>query len=358
MQFWRWITGLVLVVCIKWICSDAHWVEAYYSNGIYPPIARGLRYLFGWVPFSVGDIFYLCLIVLLIRWLIRWVRIIVLRRFFRNWGWVMLRQAAGAALTLYVLFYTLWGINYSRIGIRAEMDLVLKDYETPELIEVMEHILVKLNAEAEQVRLADRDSIRHITYLRKASAAAYEQMALEFPQLAFKTGSLKTSLFEYIGNYAGFSGYLNPFTNEAQLNRTIPYFSQPFVACHEIAHQVGFSSESEANFVGYLAGKASQSPLFRYATYYDLFFYGLREIRLRDSTAAGPFIDRLNPQVKQDRSAYLSFLRQYKSVWEPMVDSFYDAYLRANEQAAGIRSYNEVIGLLVAYYHKYGAAAL
>lgn len=358
MQFWKWMIGLILGLLIKWICSDAQWVETYYSNGIYPPVGRLLRYIFGWIPFSAGDIGYLTLIILLIRWLVRWIRIIVLRRFFKYWGWVMLRQAAGTALLLYILFYTLWGINYSRIGVRAEMGLVLKDYETSELVEVMDIILLKLNAEAERVHLADRDSLKNMGFLRKTSALAYTEMAKTYPQLEFKTGSLKASLFGFVGNYAGFSGYLNPFTNEAQLNRSIPYFSQPFVACHEIAHQAGFSSESEANFVGYLAGKASPSPLYRYATYYDLFFYGLREVRLRDSTVAAIYIENVHSQVKEDRSAYLHFLQKYKSVWEPMVDSFYDAYLRANEQASGIRSYNEVIGLLVAYYHKYGAAAL
>ena len=36
-------------------------VERYYSQGIYPFLSALLRYVFGWIPFSVGDVFYLLL---------------------------------------------------------------------------------------------------------------------------------------------------------------------------------------------------------------------------------------------------------------------------------------------------------
>ena len=30
--------------------------EQWYSTGIYPYIGRGVRFLLGWIPFSVGDV--------------------------------------------------------------------------------------------------------------------------------------------------------------------------------------------------------------------------------------------------------------------------------------------------------------
>jgi hypothetical protein len=38
----------------------------------------------------------------------------------------------------------------------------------------------------------------------------------------------------------GFSGYLNPFTNEAQVNYMMMY-SFPMTTNHEMAHQMGFA---------------------------------------------------------------------------------------------------------------------
>jgi hypothetical protein len=48
----------------------------------------------------------------------------------------------------------------------------------------------------------------------------------------------------------GFSGYL--FT-EAQVNYIGPMYSFPMTTNHEMAHQMGFASETECNFIGFLA---------------------------------------------------------------------------------------------------------
>jgi len=42
---------------------------------------------------------------------------------------------------------------------------------------------------------------------------------------------------------------------------------------------------------------------------------------------------------------------------EPVIHLIYGRYLRANHQPQGINSYDEVVGLAIAYYHKYGALA-
>ena len=73
-----------------------------------------------------------------------------------------------------------------------------------------------------------------------------------------------------IGSYSGFLGYYNPFTGEAQVNITAPHFVIPFTACHEMAHQLGYGSESEASFIGYLITKYNNKPEL-IILYFDLF---------------------------------------------------------------------------------------
>ncbi|MCM5528738.1 DUF3810 domain-containing protein [Parasegetibacter sp. NRK P23] len=355
---WKWIVAIVLVIGIKWFSVHHPSVERYYSNGVYPPLARLLRTLFGWLPFSLGDALYVLLPLTVIWWLVRWIKRMLKRQLPEKWGILVLKQAGGFALTIYICFYTLWGLNYSRLGVRDVLKLDVHAYETAELVTVMEIISSKLTAEAALVNEAHRDSLKKMRFMRAEVQKAYDALSKTIPELSFSNMSLKRSLFGRVGNYTGFSGYLNPFTNEAHLNRTIPWFYQPAVACHEIAHQIGISSEAEANFVGYLSCKSSPSAIFRYSIYYDMFFYGMRELRRRDSTLAKGFLENAHPQVKKDRAAYKKFLDEHRSVLEPMVDSFYDAYLRANEQSSGIRSYDEVIGLLMAWYRKYGLEAI
>jgi len=43
-------------VLVQLAAKNPAFIEDYYSNGIYPNIAAFLRIIFGWIPFSVGDI--------------------------------------------------------------------------------------------------------------------------------------------------------------------------------------------------------------------------------------------------------------------------------------------------------------
>ena len=63
----------------------------------------------------------------------------------------------------------------------------------------------------------------------------------------------------------GYGGYLNPFTNEAQVNGVTPKFRLPTVSCHEVGHQLGYSAEGATNFIGYLVTSESNDPYFKYS---------------------------------------------------------------------------------------------
>ena len=107
----------------------------------------------------------------------------------------------------------------------------------------------------------------------------------------------------HIGNYSGFLGYYNPFTGEAQVNTKVPVFTIPFTTCHEIGHQLGFASESEASFVGYLVIKSNNSPVFNYSAYFELFGFANGELYSRDSVAAKQNIKLLDTLVRKDYAA-------------------------------------------------------
>ena len=52
-------------------------------------------------------------------------------------------------------------------------------------------------------------------------------------------------------SYMGYAGYLNPFTLESQVNSKIPTLNLITTLLHETAHQMGYASEKEANFIAY-----------------------------------------------------------------------------------------------------------
>jgi len=58
MKSWSWVLLVLLTIAIKWVSWYPEWVEKNYSVTVYPAIARVQRFLFGWIPFSIGDVFY------------------------------------------------------------------------------------------------------------------------------------------------------------------------------------------------------------------------------------------------------------------------------------------------------------
>ena len=71
----------------------------------------------------------------------------------------------------------------------------------------------------------------------KKTLNGYKNLEEEFPQLAFSPRSIKKSGWSLGLTYMGYSGYLNPFSGEAQVNNLMKTYKFPVVACHEEAHQ-------------------------------------------------------------------------------------------------------------------------
>ena len=68
MKAWSWVTLIVLAILIKLSSLYPGFIEQYYANGMYAVISKVQRFLFGWLPFSLGDIIYgFFIIVILVK---------------------------------------------------------------------------------------------------------------------------------------------------------------------------------------------------------------------------------------------------------------------------------------------------
>jgi hypothetical protein len=157
-----------------------------------------------------------------------------------------------------------------------------------------------------------------------------------------------------IGGYGGFCGYLNPFTGEAQLNSNMPPFLRPYVACHEMGHQLGYAAEEEANMVGYLVARQSANPAVRYSVYHDLLNYAGGELYYLDSNAFKNLIKTVPALVKQHTRQERAYFSSFKNPLQPFINKWYDLYLKANNQEKGVKSYSYITAWLIAYAKKYG----
>lgn len=344
---------LAMAIGIHMYSQQAVWVENQYTNAVYPLISRVLRYLFGWLPFSFGDILYGMLIVWLIWKLTTAIRFLIKRQLTPKQWLVKTGRFFRCLLIIYIIFNLFWGINYNRVGIAGQLNLAEEMYRTDDLKKLNGLLVSRANAaklvlKKNQVPYPDKKE------LFQRVQQAYADATQVYPFLQYTPHSLKPSIWSWVGNYMGFTGYYNPFTGEAQVNTLVPKFLQPFTTCHEVAHQLGYAKEMEANFVGYLVATASQDTLLHYSVYLDLFMYSNRNLFQTDSVTAKLYQNNLIPEIKTDLAAWKAFNRKHKNPIEPVFRWVYGKYLEGNQQPKGVLSYDEVTGLVIAWYKKTG----
>ena len=348
-----WIVVFLLIILIKIFSADKSRVETFYTSQFYFSFSKILRFLFGWIPFSVGDILYLLAGCWIMWKIIKNVRLLFKKTvtkkiIFRKCLIMLLRFAF-----IYIIFNIFWGINYDRKGIISQLKLTDLQYDTADLLTLQKILLEKVNAS--KISIINRHEVYPSKKeLIKRAEKSYDEAEKIFPFLHYRNLSVKSSLYGTPGDYLGFTGYYNPFTGEAQINSTVPKFLHPYIATHEMAHQLGYAKENEANFVGYLAAVNSHDTLFHYSTYFDLFLYTNREVYYFDSVSAMQTLQQLIPEVKQDIRELRKFDQAHKSFLEPAINWIYGNYLKLNNQPKGMHSYNAVVGMLIAYYKKYG----
>lgn len=353
-----WLLLVLLLGCtlVHVYSRSENRVEHGYSSRFSPAFSRLLRHISGNIPFSIGDILY----GLLVGWLL-WKIGRFIRGFFLAEPSVTAKERLSDGLlnvllfcsAMYLIFNLMWGINYDRKGIAWQLGLDMKKYERADLEEINGLLVKKINTAKETLLRQNQDYPRNRD-LFLATSKAYENVARQYKFLSYEPGSIKTSLWGWLGNYTGFTGYYNPFTGEANVNTNVPKFLQPFIACHEAAHQLGYAKEMEANFVGYLAASGSTDPLFHYSVYLDLFTYANRNLFYQDSSLAIAHRMQLDTAVLRDIQEWAAFNRKYQNAAAPVIRWIYGKYLQGNKQPQGILSYDEVTAFLIAYYKKFG----
>ena len=346
---------IISCLLLHFYCWDKFRVETGYSSLLYPFFSDFLRRCYGAFSLSIGDLIY----GLLACWII-WRMAKAVRSIFVQPDKITTSIARGilnllnVMMMVYLLFNFCWGINYDRKGIAWQTGIEMKEYDSMDLKKINELLLEKVNQSKMSCSINTLTIVSDQDVFKKA-IAAYQKSADTFSFLKFNHIAVKPSLWGWLGNYLGYTGYYNPFTGEAQVNTTIPPFTQPFIVCHEMAHQLGYAKESEANFVAYLVSKYSDDEALKYSTYLELFFYANRNLYEYDSTSAIHYRDKLNSLVKQDIKTIIAFNLAHKNNIEPLITWAYDLFLKSNQQPKGMLSYNQVTAFLINYYRKFGS---
>lgn len=337
---------IVQIISLQLLSFFPEVVERIYSNGLYVWISVFMRVVLGKIPFSVGDICYLIVIYFVLKWF--WNK----RKSWRSQWKNNLLQMSSVLSIFYFFFHFFWGINYYRVPLFEKM-AISKDYSDADLLNFTAKLITKTNAIHHEI--TKNDSLKvEFPYSKKqvfnGNSKGFQSLATLYPYFDYSNPSVKKSIISLPLTYMGFGGYLNPFTNEAQVNYLGPMYNFPTTTCHEMAHQLGYASESEANFIGFLASIKNKDKFFQYSGYSFALRYCLHYWLVRDETVLKQLLTTIHPGILANYKESEQFWEEYETFIDTGFRFFYDRFLKINQQREGIESYSRFVDLMVNYY--------
>jgi hypothetical protein len=230
-----------------------------------------------------------------------------------------------------------------------------KEYSEKDLVAFTKQLIIKTNAI--HFQLAKNPDMKIVfrysqEQVFKGNLKGYRRLAKIYPYFNYSGRSIKKSLFSWPLTYMGFAGYLNPFTGEAQVNSMVPMYNFPTTVCHEMAHQIGYASESEANFIGFLASVKNENLYYQYSGYSYALKYCLATLEKIEEGKSESFLPLINPGILKDFKESHDFWENHQSFVESGFEIFYDHFLKMNQQKDGMESYSKFVDLMVNYYKK------
>lgn len=349
---------LFQILFLKTIAFFPEFVERFYSNGLYVFISKISRMVLGKIPFSVGDIIYGILILYLLKWFWKtrktWTRGAAERSGAKLQWKNNVLQILGVLSVAYFLFHFLWAMNYYRQPLFEKMQIE-RDYTDADLLAFTKKLIAKTNAI--QTQITKNDSLKVVfpysnEQVFEMNLNGYKILSSQYPFFTYTNPSIKKSLFSLPLTYMGFGGYLNPFTNEAQVNYLMPMYNSPTTSCHEMAHQMGFASESECNFIGFMASIKNENLYFQYSGYSTALRYCLANWHARDEKMHDQLLQTVNSGILKNYQESEDFWRQYDTFIDKGFHVFYDHFLKMNQQKDGMEGYSKFVNLMVNYYRK------
>jgi len=316
-------------------------VERWFSTGFYPRLQHVLTPLANLVPFAWFDVILLGAIAFVTFVLGRGVR--TARRAGR-WspllvsGWAIVVAAAA----VYLAFLGCWGLNYRRVPMTDRLEMVAHPPDRDAVVMLAMTAVERLNAlhDAAHAHGWTDDEWRDGTLVNAFAEA--QRLLQDAPEAV--PGRLKRTLLGPYFRWTSVDGMVDPLVLEVLVNPDLLPWERPFIAAHEWSHLAGFADESEASFVGWLACLRGHAAS-QYSGWLFLYWEVIGDVgtKERDEVNAalqeGPRRD-IAAVVQRLRRGQLPLLRT--ASW-----AVYDQYLRANRVDEGVRSYGEVVTLIL-----------
>lgn len=343
-------------------------VEKYYSNGINIYIVKIMSKIFSIFPCSIFEILIYISLLSVLVFLIYSIYYIMKKpnnilSYLKN-SFLNIISIVGI---VYFIFVALWGLNYNRMDLKDSLitdynkshneNIKDVDFDKEDLISLYKFLIEKCNDIRTEVLEDEQKVMKCNTDYKEVLKRAnngYENVSILNLNKRGSYAPAKPILNSNLLCYTGITGIYSPFTGEANVNTAVPDIYIPFTTLHEMAHQRGYGSEDECNFLAYIACINNEDYDFQYSGYILALKYTASALAKADYDALVSLNGELSSSVINDLNYSREFWKQYEGKVNEVSDNMNSNYLKANGVEEGTLSYGKVVNLLLVYYSLYG----
>lgn len=343
-----------------------YFIEKYYSISINKFIVAILSNISGIFPFSLYELTIYLIVISIVSFIIYTIYIIIsnpnkLKVFIKN----SLLNILSIISIAYFLFIILWGLNYNRIPLETTLiesynlkynkSISSIDKTKEGLANLYEFLIENANEARKLVKSSNGIMKANTDYKGIINRAylGYESILDFLPNLSGNYSNAKYVMSSKLMCYTGITGIYFPFTGEANVNIAILDIYIPSTTLHEMAHQRGYASEDEANFIAYLASINHPDIDFKYSGYILALNHTANALYSVDYDTYVTLSKNISEDVLDDLKNNRDFWDKYEGKIDDISNEINNTYLKANGVSEGVKSYGKMVDLLLTYYSLY-----
>jgi len=346
-----WLIAAGGTLLLFYLVRDNRAIMTFWVDYITNPLKEKIAMTTHLVPFSLAEFILLTLIAVPVWLFVREIRKMRKTKSYVHGAYRVLAGLMAILLSVVSSFSLLYGANYYADGFQERSGIFAQDATVEDLRRVTALFAQGLNETAPFVE-RDEDGVFSVSIRQifGESVHAFRNIEGYFPFLAHRDYPPKPLILSLFMQYTDYVGFFFPYTAEANINVLAPRSQVPVVVLHEFVHQRGIASEDEANFVAILAGIKSENPIFAYSAYLMGYSYLANALHRVSPESFRETQDTLNDYVRADLADIRAYHDRKNPTAQHVTNAANDRMLRTYGEESGIRSYGEVVDLLIVYF--------
>jgi len=348
-----------MMIAVNILAWNSRAFSDFYLSSIFPVITSVGSFITGIFPFSVGEILIMLLIVSVLLCIPAFIFLLIfkkekLKKFASFCGvfalWVFTFVLVTETFNCFILYHcTPFSERYFTPTEHTEDDLFA----------LYGFLIDRANELSQQVERYEDGKFKLTAPLNETAKEAMKNISDDYGMLKGYYPNAKPIMSSFFMSQNKLLGIYFPFTLEANYNPDITEINRPDTVCHELAHLKGVIQENEANFISFLAGINSGSIEFQYSSYVNALEYVHNECYETNRPRWKGYTDSISPKIT---SEWFNFVPD--DYWEKnkkkeiistetvatISGAATDTSLKLNGVGAGIKSYSQMVTLLLDYY--------